>query len=227
MRKPSLISVVSFFLLFSGWPQVTQAQFSYEWHRDGQPVSGTIEAVAGSTLTLQVYLREQTGGTVLQTEKLISAGVRARYDNPIGVVSVPDTSAMSRNPLLTDWVLQSVNNPTDAQFSAAVRLTEPGLSPDANNRILLGSFSFQVTPNVGNSTLLRAIDIPNSNDTFTGTLAGGGGHSELDALITPADLTIHVSPVPEPTTVMLIGALGLSTARIIRRRRRNGISSRS
>ena len=63
-------------LLMALWSQTAQAQFSYEWHRDGQPVSGSIEVPAGSSLTLQVYLREQVGGTVLQTEKLISAGVR-------------------------------------------------------------------------------------------------------------------------------------------------------
>ena len=106
----------------------------------------------------------------------------AQYDNPTGVVSVPNTSSIGRNPEFTDYVLHAVNNPNSAQFSAAVRVTEPGVSPDANNRIWLGSFTFQVAGNVGSSTLIRAIDIPNDNTTTTG-LTGGQGFQELDALI--------------------------------------------
>jgi hypothetical protein len=214
--RQMMVSGMAAVLLLTGWSRTAQAQFSYEWHRDGQPVSGTIEVPASSSFTLEVYVREQAGGTVLQTERLVAAGVRAHYGSTPGVIQVPDTAAISRNPQFTDYELLAVNNPDYAQFSAAVRVTEPGVPPDANNRILLGSLTFQVLGGVGSSTLLRAEDIPNDNTTLTST------GFELDTILAqnPPTLMVSVVPVPEPTTLLAVSSLGFSIAHLARRHRR-------
>jgi hypothetical protein len=220
MRRIINTMVVAVGFLATGWSQSAQAQLSYEWNRDTQPVTGSIQVDEGSTVALRVYLREQTGGTTLQNQRLSSFGVRARYDNPTGVVSVPDTNAISRNPAFTDFYLPAVNNPTSAQFTAAVAIQDPGVSPDTDNRIWLGTFTFTVASGIGaTQTTIRAIDIPQSDDTFTGT------GTQLDSLIADAPLVIEVVPVPEPMTILLAGSVALTALQTARRLRRRRIDS--
>jgi hypothetical protein len=212
MRPASFLRalVITASVWLVGGPAAQAQTFTYEWNYQGAfiPNSGTITVTGSTSFTMDVYIRETSATTVLSTARLFGAGVRASYNSPGGVISVPNTASIARNPQFNDAAaftptVNAANN--FAQFTEAVVNPVTDLvSSDVNKRIFLGSFTFQAA-NVGTTTntALTALDIPGTQDTITGL-----GQS-IDSLIAPTTITVSVVPVPEPAGLLVLaGAAG-------------------
>jgi hypothetical protein len=165
---------------------------------------------AGGTVDVRVYLEETNGGTVLSTEKLGSAGVR--LDNSAtGVARVAAAGDVTGNPSFDDTDVVTVG-PDFASLNDAVSANPP-LSPDANNRILIGTFRF-TGQSVGQFTVTTRDPHPELgfDDTLT------GADTALDALIQNSGAVVTV--VPEPGSLLLTGLAATAIAAVAYRRSR-------
>lgn len=207
------VAVVSFLVC----PAFGQSTFTLEWFTSTHtliPNNSTINAVAGTPLTLNLYIHE-TGGNLLQgADPLFSFGMRTTYGTS-GVLSVATINSpdMASNPLF-DTISARETTAAYAQFASAANNTFPGNTSDANGRIWLGSFRYQTT--LG-STTLTAGDIPvlGQEDWILGNT-----FTVIDPLIVNSQINVNVNPVPEPSTVLLIGVGCLGFGRLIVRRRK-------
>lgn len=212
--------------------QAAAQDYTYEWYKadTGNRVTGSsVDVPVGSIVTLQVYIRERVGGTVLGTQGLFSAGVRATYDPAVALV--PDLSSISGNTGSGGFndpaeFQRRLGNPnTYAEFEVAVTDPFAGVRPAADNQVLLGTFTFRADGQVGSSAVVTALDIPGTQDTLTGFSGSPpSGGMELDGLIQSGQVTIHVVPVPEPATALVIGAAGVAVFGGVRRARRGRTS---
>lgn len=204
--------------------------FSYDLFLQGSstPIAGGLSYVPGQNVTVDVYLR-QTGGSsgYLASESgLFQGGVRMTFGNPSGTPGVISVASVNNIVLNTTSTAppptNAFNNVADsnntrlittdyAQFSPFTD-GNYGVLPDANGRILLGTVTF-TTNAAGGVTNLVLTDIPPASFTDNLTLNG----TNLDPAI--SSRTYAVSPVPEPTVALTVGALAFSAAFT---RRRNG-----
>jgi hypothetical protein len=194
----------------SAWGQT----YTLEWFDTNNSFissSSTINVTAGTPLVLNLYIHE-TGGTTLQTDTLFAFGMRTTYGTT-GVLSVASTNSpdMVNNPQF-DTRTTDDTNASYAELGAAAFATNPGIASDVNGRIFLGTFRYQTAVGI---TTLTVGDIPATSDWIYGTSA-----TDFDGLIDPSQITVNVNPVPEPSTVLLIGAGCLGLCRVIVRRRK-------
>jgi len=196
-------------------------QFQYEWYSQGQPISGSLTAAAGSTFTLQVYLHQTAGPTdVLAVEHgLFGGGVRATYGNPTGtpgVIRVMSTTDISYNSGFNDTEGSNSSLVANGDYAQFMALSD-GLAGVAgsNQSVLLGAFTFQVQGAAGDSTSLTAASVPTFSDTIT-----FDSLYELDPLISPKTVTVNIIPVPEPASALMAGTLAATGLTFLARRRK-------
>jgi hypothetical protein len=179
--------------------------FTFQFAQNGTPITALTLLATGQTAPVQVYLHESAPGTTLATQKLFSFGVRV--NTPGGVAAVQSTSDIVQNPAF-DLVNIRQADANSARLDAAA-FTNPFVGPDALGSILLGTFTVTATKG-GSATFATADPDPNASNTATGT------GTVLDSQIQNASLTVTV--VPEPSTLLLVGAAAVGWG-VVRRRR--------
>ncbi len=207
----NLVSGLGIGLVWLVLAEVSRADFVYSYAFD----RANYTADPGGTVEVRVFLQEVvTGGdrSRLANDGLVSAGVRVRFDvaplpsRPAGVANLAD---ILPNLVAFDdpfGPVKGLGLGSYAEFTETVGLTSPAIhatsiAPDTF-RVFLGSFRFTVGSVPGEVTTIRALDVPTTNDTITGT------GFELDPLIRVGEATIGMTAVPEPRSVILL-ALGL------------------
>lgn len=159
----------------------------------------------GATVTLQVYLRETTAGTLSANGGLGSAAVRLTYNSTAGVASIA-SEASDITAAIPPWDFSTTTG-TVANASGVLNLLSPAASgvsppPGATDRILLGTF--KLTASSIGTTNLVASD-PNSvagDTTYFNTGAS------MDNLISNSqNVVFNVVVVPEPMSIMLFSGL--------------------
>src|SRR5262249_33437029 len=156
-----------------------RADFVWEFDLAGVPTTNFVIPGVGSTVDVQIYLKETNGGTVLATQQLFGAGVSVSFNSPTGVAAVLSTSDITAN---NSTSLPNTFNDTNVtkltQSSTAAGLSEATdfshfVAPDALNRILFGTFRFTGQAE-GNVTITATRFMPPPTDSIiTGQNPGG------------------------------------------------------
>jgi hypothetical protein len=213
-----------------------RADFVWEFDLAGVPTTSFVIPGVGSTVDVQIYLKETNGGTILSTQGLFSAGVQVQFNNPSGVAAVLPLAAENTvsagvhvNPQFNDAgsysgpvtasnakISEAVVNPNNSVFPAA----------DGLNRILFGSFTF-----TGQSAGTVTITATRYNPAPDVRIVTGTGNG-LDALVPNGSAQITVlggTATPEPGSLLLasLAGLGLAGGGIRRRLRRIACSTKA
>lgn len=186
------------------------------------PAVAAINYTPGQPITVSVYLTQTSGPTnYLASENGLGQGavlISFAADGPVSVADVsditPNTSAAASAANPTSFNDVGLSNSSRAVTSTSARLLATtdysyGVLPDVSGRIRLGDVTFQ-TSGAGVSGNVTFDGIPGNfidNLTLSGT--------DLDSAVTPVQF--NFSPVPEPATVLAVGALGLAVAGVRRR----------
>jgi len=204
-----------------------RADFMFEFGTTGGlpvPNGSTVPLTSGGgTTTLNLYLREDVGGTVLSSLGLFTAAFQVTYDtppgsgNPSGIASV---TAASKGPAFTNPNAGTIAiGPSRTTVPEA---TQPSAFafPDGLNRVQIGTFTF--TGNNPGSVNVTA-QLFQTPAFQTGFIPPDNPPQNLDSRIRQGNIIINTTGVPEPTSLVLsgVGAAGLVGA-VIRRRRRAG-----
>jgi autotransporter-associated beta strand protein len=199
----------------------------------GQPITSLTMAAVGNTARVAVYLI-QTGGTpnILSTFGAEGLGVRLVYNNPIGIVKVPNSGAnitpnpdfdfvqkggSTANPPSGFGANNTVDTSTNAQISEGL-LSNPVAFPGAEDplgnplRMLIGTFTLQAlaaTP-PGFPEVMTAVDpFIAGTQLLSGpnppTSAPNGNHGEI--LIDPLLAERLANPLI-PTLSVTVGGSG-------------------
>jgi hypothetical protein len=205
-RLPLVFALV---LSYAVFPERASAQtFQLAWYDETgtNPIS-LVEVAPSSSFTARVYMT-QTSGTAnyLGTVGMFGMSVAMDVGSASSPVRINALSDMVTNPQFDDSLPSGIQlNANDSVFSDAA-LTTAVLAPGSTNRIYLGSVTFQTGP-TGAQTI-NAISGPALNVDGLGN----------EMTVAPDILVITV--VPEPSTVLLIGAGCLGVGRFIVRRRK-------
>jgi hypothetical protein len=191
---------------------------TYEYRTD----QAKYTVAPGGTAPVNVFLRETFAPgdpTFLDTEGLLTAGVRVHFDVPTvptDPAEVLTTADIAINPAFNGPTFSDVVAGSSAGFFGAVDFFSPTVTTPTGpgfNEILLGTFTFTAGLVPGEVTNLLATDF----DTSTDETLTGNSFLVLDPLIADATATITVV-TPEPSTQVL-GVAGLMTVLVIIRAR--------
>lgn len=218
MRRYGIGGLLALFGLMLASP--VRADFVWEFDLAGVPTTNFIIPGVGSTVDVQIYLKETNGGTVLATQGLFGAGVQVTFNSPTGVAAVLSTSDITLNngaAAFNDAAPQKVQSSTSAGFTEATDISH-FVFPDALNRILFGSFKF--TGQSEGSVTITAMRFapPPSDNIITGQNPGG---IALDSLVPngSAQITVLGTATPEPGSLLLASMAGMGLASYGVRRR--------
>lgn len=144
------------------------AQVVYEFATTAGVTSSSFSVVVGQDLGVRVYLREQTAGAPLFNSNggLGSGAVRVNFNNPAGVVAV-QSAASVRLATTANGGPWDFGNPTINSTSAGLSVAAfaSGVFPDADGRVLLGTFTFRGLAE--GTTTLTATDLNPTADFDT------------------------------------------------------------
>jgi hypothetical protein len=166
---------------------------------------------AGTSLAVDVYVRESAGGTTLSGQGLNTAGVLLTTSTPAGgarvladgdiVGNVTAGGFSNTGPL---FYVRDASYEGDAARHRLTVADNPGefvLSGGAGGHILVGTFTFAIEgPGAGTIT---ASEVP--DDTYN-TLSDGSP-------IVVSNAVLNFAPVPEPAYLLPLAAFGLYVAR--------------
>jgi hypothetical protein len=187
-----------------------RADFVWEFNAAGLPSTNFVIPGVGSTVGVQIYLKETNGGTILSTQKLFSAGVQVTFNSPSGVAAVLAPSSIQSNPAFDDFnpTTDRSTSATSAKLTEAVTNISNSVAPDSQNRILFGAFTF-TGQSVGTVTITATRFNPAPDDRI---ITGAG--TVLDALIPNGSAQINVlgTATPEPGSLLLASLAGLALA---------------
>jgi hypothetical protein len=202
-----------------------RAQITYEFANATNGVAQTNFSVAvGGSLPIQIYLHELTPGAPMFNGNggLGSGGVRFSFNTPTGIAGLaltdvsPATTAAGG---LWDLGTPTLNPGISAAIADGALAT--GVKPDAQGRILLGTFTLHgLTPGM---VTLGAAD-PNSAIGFdtSSFVAGANGIPLInyDPNLLAKMATLTVTPVPEPASLLAACTVAAGLTGAVRRIRR-------
>jgi hypothetical protein len=195
----------------------TRADYSFVF-TDSSGTAGSafsFDATQGP-LVLKVYLAQSGTDTGLSDTGLKSGGVKLNYD---GTVISTTSGAITPNSVANGGQFQAgtksagTGTATVRDFNTTTSPVMASTSGTDANRILLGTFAF--TGLTINSTTVLTLDPSVTNDNVL------GDGTVLDSLINyNSTVSVTVTAVPEPSSLLLAGLLagGLSVAGWRRRR---------
>jgi hypothetical protein len=182
-------------------------------------------ASGGGTTTLNLYLRESVGGTVLSSLGLFTAAYQVTYDTPPGSgipSGIAAVTAASKGPLFTfpDSQIGSIN--IGSSRTTVPEATQPNAFafPDALNRVQIGTFTFTGNNPGSVNVTVQLFNPPAFQTGFNNSVNPPIPSQNIDSQISQALITINTTGVPEPTSLVLsgLGAAGFVGA-VLRRRR--------
>jgi len=223
-NRPLLCAAAVVGLALTACP--ASAQINYQWASD----TGTFPAVTsasvpqGGTLRLRVYLLEGPPATNINAAGLVSSGARAIFATPSQASAVPLPATIANGgPWSNGGIGVPATDGTATAANSAVFSVQSFIGPqnaDSAGRILLGFFTFSGLAGGSQAVTLRDPNLAQADNTSSPT-AG------LDSLIsngtTGAPLTLTVTAVPEPGTLMLCGLATVGFAALRRRNRKTAV----
>jgi hypothetical protein len=201
--------------------QPSNAQIVYEFANSSGVAQTSFSMGQNSTLAIQVFIHELTAGapTLNSQGGLGSGAVRVRFNNPAGIAAVLTQADITA--AVPPWSFAGTQIGSGANANSvtlADAALASGIFPDANGRVLLGTFLFHSNSAAGTTTLALVDPNPASAfDTSSFNTTGGTPNIDYDPLLVPGSATLTVTGVPEPTSLALAGLAAVGMA--IRRRR--------
>src|SRR5262249_17572611 len=168
-----------------------------------------------SSRGIRVYPVAADGRTTLRNTGLATADVRVTFNTPSGIAAVLSANDIfpTSGPGQFDSTLGTgvtANNATlNEQRLAAGGVTSPASDP---TRLYLGTFRF--TGQSAGTVTLAAESPATSGATVLNDFPPNTGISNP---IKPGSATLTVSPVPEPGSLLLVGAAAVGAAALWRR----------
>ncbi len=201
------------FLLIVSYSAVAEAAviYSLELVAQGNTNPGTIQVNPASITTVSVFLRERVDGASILRLNDVNWGMATANFGVVRTASVGNNNitGLAKN---TRFDVNSTLSfdPSTASFPLSVDALSPlvlGEAGTTTSRLFLGSFD--VTGGTDGSSALFTVTQPAGGLNFTlGDGTGGNGPVFLDgSLGTLPSLTI--TAVPEPTSMLLVGMVGL------------------
>lgn len=189
-------------------------------------------AQVGSTLNLEIYLVQTSGSTELNDFGLSLMGIDLRVDtgggSTTGEVSHVTPPSFVFNPGMSDERFTEVLNQDRRLIArAAAPLADalnyaPVMLPAGQNQLLLGTAQLRIGLNsvVGDNTYNLSVRRQDSlSFAYGNNPLGDGSEGEF---FNPgiANSTLTLTAVPEPSSVAVLGMMGVAgVARAVRRRR--------
>ncbi|HVK11129.1 MAG TPA: PEP-CTERM sorting domain-containing protein [Gemmataceae bacterium] len=197
-------------------PSSAQQPLVYEFAKDTGEPTNSFEVVEGQTIRVRVYLKEREAGApkLNSNNGLLTSAVRVTYGaSSAATVKDLDKDVTGAIPPWAD-ALKNGSNADSAVLNLTTSITATeGVKP-TGDRVFLGTFTF--TGNQVGTVNLTAADPNSSSDFDTFSFSGSIGY---DPLIDPGTAVLTVVPVPEPATMLAVGAAGLAGLTAVRRRR--------
>ncbi len=217
MRRNALWSIVTGLLLFVGIPAVGKADFQYSIvNPTGGPTGGTFVLAASASTPVQIFLNQNGAGT--QPQPIGSLQIRVTIGGGAGGVPQIVTTAGGVTPAGSFVPPLFTGTPIfNAPFSSQMvydlsSATGTTMAPNTNQLVATvnlntlgfagqGPFNFSLS-SVGSSAVLSP-----TAATYTNTVLSGG--------------TFTVAAVPEPSSIALLGMVGVGVVAARRFRKKS------
>lgn len=215
MRNRGIALLLSMALMSLAAGQSARADFALVF---GQSNYNVIE---GTTVDIDVFLVEDSPGTILFDEGLLSAYIRVYFNEEPRATEPAQVVAQSTNPgfdIVDEFPVVPATPTTtgEAGFLADALLLPPVRStPAAPERLYLGTFRFLVGNIVDEVTHIR-VDVADRDPSFV-NFTTGTGMAITNSMIRAGVGSLTVIPIPEPSALALTGLgtmiLGLGARR--------------
>jgi hypothetical protein len=192
---------------------VGRADLIFEFGVGGTPQSAIQIPGPGAKVPIQVFLSQTGATTILTDEGLAFAGIKVTIDDPT-VAAVLNVDDIVHNPAFDDaFALTKAVNPSSAELNMGVSDILNPVFPNADGRILLGTFEF-----TGLSLGTTSIGVTDLTIGFDDFITGPG--TPLDGLIAAGSGEAAVVPEPGSVALSLVLLGGAAAVTAVRRRRR-------